>query len=116
MLQSQTSPRREPRRHRVRCWRERADATESGIEHALLKVAIRCYGMFVKKFGRDPGPNEPLFFDPCSDQPVEAEGIELHRQVMEAARSAGVNADMVIRFLKLEERNLSRGIEGRIQR
>jgi hypothetical protein len=108
MLQNQTSPRREARRHRVRCWRrERTAGAGQGIEHALLKVAICRFGMFVKKFGRDPEPNEPLFFDPHSDQPVEADAVELRRQVMETARSAGVNADMVIRFLKLEERNLS---------
>jgi len=102
MLQNQTSPRREARRHRVRCWRrERTDRA------ALLKVAICRFGMFVKKFGRDPEPNEPLFFDPHSDQPVEADTVELRRQVMETARYAGINADVVIRFLQLEERNLS---------
>jgi hypothetical protein len=103
MLQNQTSPRREARRHRVRCWRrERADSADQGIEHALLKVAICRYGLFVKKFGRDPRPNEPLFFDPHSDLPVEADAVELRRQVMETARSAGVNADMVLRFLSLK--------------
>ena len=108
MLQNQTSPRREARRHRVRCWRrERADSADRGVEHALLKVAICRFGMFVKKFGRDPEPNEPLFFDPHSDQPVEADTVELRRQVMETARYAGINADVVIRFLQLEERNLS---------
>ena len=92
----------------MRCWRrERAGGAEQGIEHALLKVAICRYGMFVKKFGREPGPTEPLFFDPHSDQPVEADTTELRRQVMETARSARVNADMVLKFLSLNGRNLA---------
>lgn len=107
MLQNQTSPRREAQRNRVRCWRERAERGDLGIEDALIKVAIHRFGMFREKFGRDPGPNEPLFFDPRGDHPVEAEGFELHRQVVETARSAGVDADMVLKFLKLKERNLS---------
>lgn len=107
MLQNQTSPRREARRNRVRCWRERADGGDLGIEHALIKVAIYRFGMFREKFGRDPGPNEPLFFDPSSDHPVEAADVELRCQVVETARSAGVDPDMVLRFLKLKERNLS---------
>jgi hypothetical protein len=102
MLQNQSSPRREAKRHRVRCWRERVDRADAGVAQALLKVAICRYGMFVKKFGRDPKPNEPLFFDPHCDQPTEADAVELRRQVLETAGAAGVNADMVLKFLSLK--------------
>jgi len=102
MPQNQTSPRREAKRHRVRCWRERVVSADEGIAHALLKVAICRYGMFVEKFGREPEPNEPLFFDPHSDHPIEADSDELHRQVMETAGHARVNADAVLKFLSLK--------------
>ena len=26
--------------------------------------------LFVKKFGREPGPSDPVFFDPDSDVPI----------------------------------------------
>ena len=101
MSQNQNSPRRDAKRHRVRCWRERIASPDESIAHALLKVAICRYGMFVQKFGRDPRPNEPLFFDPHSDQPIQADTDELHRQVIETAGHARVNAEAVLKFLSL---------------
>jgi hypothetical protein len=106
MFQSEISSLRAAKRDRVRCQRrERADDASQGLEHALLKVAICRYGMFVKKFGRDPKPEEPLFFDPACDAPVEANRKEMRRQVIEAARSVRVDAGSLLTFLKLEETN-----------
>jgi hypothetical protein len=36
------------------------------IEQALEELLYR----FREKFGRDPGPDDPIFFDPHSDQPL----------------------------------------------
>ena len=106
MFQSQTSALRTAKRDRVRCCRrERADAAALDLEPALLKLAIYRYGMFLKKFGRAPGPEEPLFFDPACDAPVEASRKEMRRQVIEAARSVRVEAKSLLAFLKLEETN-----------
>jgi len=106
MFQSETSALRAAKRDRIRCRRrERADGASQGLEHALLKVAICRYGMFLKKFGRDPGPEEPLFFDPACEAPVEANRKEMRRQVIEAARSVRVGAESLLAFLKLEETN-----------
>jgi hypothetical protein len=36
------------------------------IEETLAELFCR----FREKFGRDPGPNDPIFFDPHSDEPL----------------------------------------------
>jgi len=106
MFQSQTSALRSAKRDRVRCCRrEAADAAALDLEPALLKVAICRYGMFLKKFGRDPRPEEPLFFDPACDAPIEANRKEMRRQVIDAARSLRVDVRSLLAFLKLEETN-----------
>ncbi len=106
MFQSQTSALRAAKRDRVRCCRRtRADDTALDVEPALLKVAICRYGMFLKKFGRDPGPEEPLFFDPARETPVEANRNEMRDQVIEAARCVQVDARSLLAFLELEETN-----------
>jgi hypothetical protein len=48
---------------------------------------------FRKKFGRDPGPHDPVFFDPDADVPRQMDPEKLHRTMADAARRAGVPAD-----------------------
>jgi len=35
--------------------------------HAILQEQRRA---FIEKFGREPGPSDPVFFDPTSDTPI----------------------------------------------
>ena len=48
----------------------------SNVNAAVMRIARLRYEMFRERFGRDPYPNEPLFFDPTRDTPVVAEVSE----------------------------------------
>lgn len=74
----------------------------SDVVESLLKVARFRFVEFRDRFGRDPGPNEPLFFDYTQDQPVAAESLELHFQVMIASSATRSSPLPVLKFLGLE--------------
>jgi len=77
---------------------------------ATLEVFRIRYRAFCETFGRDPQPDEPLFFDPAQDQPVPPDPAIIRAQVLKAASSAGVDGRMVLSFMRLDR--LSRPTEG----
>lgn len=50
---------------------------------------------FRKTFGRDPGPGDPIFFDPDSPTPKPYDPEKFHRQMMETFRLAGTPGYLV---------------------
>jgi hypothetical protein len=60
------------------------------------------FSAFRAKFGREPKPVEPLFFDPSKSVPVKASLHEARAQIEEAATVVGIDAGPVVRFLKLD--------------
>ena len=46
---------------------------------------------FKKKFGREPGPKDPVFFDPDADTPQPIPIAKLRATVIEAAKKAGLD-------------------------
>jgi hypothetical protein len=44
---------------------------------------------FREKFGRDPGPHDPVFFDPDATDPVPMSAVKIEADVLEAMRKAG---------------------------
>ncbi len=46
---------------------------------------------FRAKFGRDPGPEDPVFFDPKADQPRPLDDESLVTTVVEAMKAAGID-------------------------
>jgi transcriptional regulator with XRE-family HTH domain len=74
---------------------------------SLMEVIRFRFGAFREKFGRTPQPDEPLFFDPQQAFPAKADERQTARQIEAGAVAAGVNADVVLRFLGLD----SLGIE-----
>jgi len=69
---------------------------------ATLEVFRRRYQAFCERFGRDPEPDEPLFFDPAQDKPVQPEPDVVRVQVMAAAAAARVDASIVLRLMQLD--------------
>jgi hypothetical protein len=69
------------------------------IDVAILKIARVRSKIFRAKFGRDPGLDDPLFFDPKSDHPIIASIPELHEQLMDAALVTRSDYTGVMRFL-----------------
>ena len=58
---------------------------------------------FKKKFGREPGPNDPVFFDPDADTPQPIPIEKLRATVIEAAKKAGLDPDRVLRTFGFDE-------------
>jgi hypothetical protein len=50
---------------------------------------------FVAKFGREPGPDDPVFFDPDADEPVPIDETRLADEMEEILRAAGIRPEAV---------------------
>jgi hypothetical protein len=57
------------------------------------------YQAFLARFGRDPGPDEPLLFDPKQDEPTAASADERFLQIKDAADAAKVDAILLLNCL-----------------
>jgi integrase len=54
----------------------------------LLQVQLE---QFRKKFGREPGPDDPIFFDPDADEPRPLPEGYFSNMMAEVARTAGIS-------------------------
>ncbi|HTW86583.1 MAG TPA: hypothetical protein VMD75_01130 [Candidatus Binataceae bacterium] len=70
---------------------------------SLMEVVHHRFATFRNKFGRDPLPDEPLFFDPEADSPVQASPIQVQTQLADACREMGVAMSMLMSFWNLAE-------------
>ena len=68
---------------------------------SFLEVIRVRFRAFREHFGRDPGPNEPLFFDPDQDQPVQVDMAQAIDQIEAAARTLKIDSEPVLNFLNL---------------
>jgi hypothetical protein len=55
---------------------------------------------FREKFGRDPEPDEPIFFDPDSDVPVPMSQAKIDEIVLETMRRAGTSPEFAYAYRK----------------
>ena len=55
---------------------------------------------FLEKFGREPGPGDPIFFDPDADLPQAITEEKLGRLMNEALSAAGVDPVLVYAYNK----------------
>jgi hypothetical protein len=72
---------------------------------ATLEVFRMRYRAFCDRFGRDPEPDEPLFFDPMQEAPVAPDSAVIRSQVLAAASAAKVDGRLVLDFMRLSRRN-----------
>ena len=47
---------------------------------------------FIEKFGREPGPNDPVFFDPDKDVPTPIDPARFDADLEKAIWDAGIDA------------------------
>lgn len=71
------------------------------VGNAILRIARLRYEIFRERFGRDPEPDEPLFFDVSHGRPVIANETEMFRQVSDAASATRADFLSVAKFLGL---------------
>jgi hypothetical protein len=64
-------------------------------EKALLSVVLIRYQAFCDRFGREPLPDEPLFFNPEADSPVVADPSQLRAQFADACRKTGIEPSLL---------------------
>ena len=69
---------------------------------ALLEIAKVRFALFRERFGRDPGPDEPLLFDPEKEEPIAATRADSRVQVVSAAMASQVDASAVLSLLGYE--------------
>jgi hypothetical protein len=76
-----------------------ADAKKTiPIDHATAEAIAQQQQLFREKFGREPGPEDPLFFDPDSAVPefLSAESQEkTWRALVQAAGESGMDPVLV---------------------
>jgi hypothetical protein len=65
---------------------------DSPQEKQLREMMTRQAGRFRDKFGRDPGPEDPIFFDPNADEPRPHDLDTVTREMTEGLRQAGTEA------------------------
>lgn len=75
---------------------------------ATLEVFRMRYQAFYARFGRDPEPDEPLFFDPEQELPVAPESSVIRSQIIAAAAAAGVDSGLVLDFMREGSRQRAR--------
>jgi hypothetical protein len=58
---------------------------------------------FREKFGREAGPDDPLFFDPDYDVPVLLTEAKVKRELVKAARKAGLDVSRILSAFGFED-------------
>jgi hypothetical protein len=55
---------------------------------------------FKEKFGREPAPGDPVFFDPDSDTPQEIDAEKLDKMMIDVMVKAGIDPFYIYAFKK----------------
>lgn len=55
---------------------------------------------FIDKFGREPGPDDPVMFDPDADTPVPISEEKVRAQMLEAMRAAEIPSHLIYAYAK----------------
>jgi hypothetical protein len=82
--------------------RRNARRTPGSFQTEEHEAVIRQLESFKEKFGREAGLDDPLFFDPDYDEPTPLTEQKVKRELIEAARKAGLDVDRVLCGLGFE--------------
>ncbi|MPZ93112.1 MAG: hypothetical protein GEU68_16115 [Actinobacteria bacterium] len=61
------------------------------LDPEVVKALERQRQAFRAKFGRDPGPTDPVFFDPNADEPTPIDPERFERDMIEVMSRAGID-------------------------
>ncbi len=73
------------------------------LDQESYEAIVQQLKLFKEKFGREPGPKDPIFFDPDCDVPTPLSEAKLKRGLIEAARKAGLDVNRVLRAFGFED-------------
>lgn len=89
--------------------RSRSSKVSSQLEKLLRKQRKRS----IKNFGREPGPKDPVFFDPHADEPIPISEKSFDTDLLQAMLNAGTPPEIVYDYVKtglLPAKNTARTI------
>ena len=69
----------------------------------LARMIQEQLAAFKERFGREAGPEDPVFFDPDADIPQPISEEKLRRVVVHAAEQAGLDPELVLAALGFNE-------------
>jgi hypothetical protein len=56
--------------------------------------------LFIEKFGREPGPYDPIFFDPTKDEPQPMDDHAVRAQIVKAMGQADIAPEYIYAYQK----------------
>jgi hypothetical protein len=56
--------------------------------------------LFIEKFGREPGPDDPIFFDPTKDEPQPMDDQVVGAQIVKAMGQGGIAPEYIYAYQK----------------
>jgi hypothetical protein len=76
--------------------------TDSNVKQRpeLIDILRRQRERFVKKFGREPGPKDPVFFDPSANRPSPMNLEAAKQRILEAMQKAKIHPSLIHAFHK----------------
>lgn len=81
--------------------KKRASQTRAiPISDDICQAMLEQRQLFLEKFGREPGPDDPLFFDPDADTPQPINEEKLRSEIVEALSEAGIDPVLVYAYHK----------------
>ncbi len=66
---------------------------QSEAGHQLQELLLNLRAAFIEKFGREPGPDDPIFFDPNADEPVPYPESEMWAHLSAAVDEPGLEVE-----------------------
>jgi hypothetical protein len=77
---------------------KRQGITKIAITERTREILEAPRQRFREKFGRDPGPSDPVFFDPDTSEPVPMSAVEVEAETIEAMRKAGTPPQIIYAY------------------
>jgi len=66
----------------------------------LTEILQRQRERFISKFGREPGPKDPVFFDPSANKPFPLNAEVAKQRILEAMQKASIHPSLIHAFQK----------------
>jgi hypothetical protein len=77
-----------------------AKTTKIKLAPPVLEAFEQQREAFRKKFGRDWGPNDPIFFDTDADEPTQISQVRMEAEIVDALREGGAPPEIAYAYKK----------------
>ena len=78
--------------------RRRKKSRAIKMDEELRRALERQLERFREKFGREPGPGDPVFFDPDADDPRPLDPAPVEARIVAAMQAAGIEPAKIHAF------------------